>query len=298
MPHSSSEPSNDNGAATGAVDDFLALTRATKSPHTARAYGNDLRQWLGWSQGEWLISSQDLKAFMRHAGGGASTRARRLSCLRAFCRFLVEQGHIESDPTMALEPPIRSKPLPHVLTQHQADQLLEQDDTSKSPCRDRLVMELLYSAGLRASEVVTVQRANIDLPNGTLYVRGKGRKDRMVVFGRPCSEAILEYLQKERPNQFAPQPEETLLLNERGKPLSTRTVQNIVKRWCVRAGLPPDVSPHTLRHSFATHLLDGGAELKTVQQLLGHESLATTQIYTHISVERLRDVITKAHPRS
>lgn len=301
MPRSSSEKPTDREPtrAEAAADAFLALIAATKSPHTLRAYGQDLRQWLEWGEGEWRFTRDDLRTFLRMAGGSPGTRARRMSCLRAFARFLLSHGQIESDPTAGLETPIRKKSLPHVLTQHQTEALLEQPDSGENAIRDRVVMELLYSAGLRASEVVSVLRAEVDLANGTLWVRGKGRKDRMVVFGNPCARAIREYLQPgHRPSKHSPKLDETLLVNEQGRPLTTRTVQNIVKRWCVRSGLPPDVSPHTLRHSFATHLLDGGAELKSVQQLLGHESLATTQIYTHVSIERLRETVEHAHPRS
>jgi integrase/recombinase XerC len=183
------------------------------------------------------------------------------------------------------------------MNQHQAEALLENDSVSKTPLRDQVILELLYSAGLRASEVVSLKWDDIQLNSGLLRVRGKGSKDRMAVFGSSCAAAIAEYVRSERVASIAPK-EQPLLTNSAGRSLTSRTVQNVVKRWCLQAGLPPDISPHTLRHSFATHLLDGGADLKTVQQLLGHESLGTTQVYTHISIERLRESVMKAHPKS
>jgi integrase/recombinase XerC len=154
----------------------------------------------------------------------------------------------------------------------------------------------MYSAGLRASEVVGVNIRDLDLVNCSLRVFGKGNKERVTLFGKTCAEGLSHYFAAERARSS--DPSDPAFTNRNGQRLTTRTVQNIVKRWAVRAGLPPDVSPHTLRHSFATHLLDGGADLKSVQQLLGHESLATTQIYTHLSIERLKETVDKMHPRS
>lgn len=280
------------------IEEFLALLRATKSEHTVRAYRSDLYQFAECVEGRTEWDPQDFRQYMRIHAKGASTRARKMSSLRAFFKYLTKRQLIAHDPTEHLEPPIRKKPLPRVLSQHQAEQLLDQPFETQSPFRDRLILELLYSAGLRASEVVSVGLHSIDIPNQVLHIQGKGRKQRVAVFGGPCARAIRQYIEKERPAAQNPGPEEPLLLNAQGCGITTRTVQNVVKRWCVQAGLPADISPHTLRHSFATHLLDGGAELKTLQQLLGHESLATTQIYTHVSAERLREAVQSAHPKS
>jgi integrase/recombinase XerC len=156
------------------------------------------------------------------------------------------------------------------------------------------MLELAYAAGLRASELVGLDQTDIDWEGRCARVTGKGNKERVCLFGQTCLTALQDYIALERvgPTQGNP-----LFTNERGRRLTSRTLQNVIKRWALRVGLPPTVSPHTLRHSFATHLLDGGADLKTVQQLLGHENLATTQIYTHVSIERLREAVGKAHPK-
>jgi integrase/recombinase XerC len=181
------------------------------------------------------------------------------------------------------------------MSQHQAEGLLDQDPVGKTPLRDRALLELGYSAGLRAGELVAAKLGDIDFEEQSIKVSGKGNKERVSLFGETCKHAILDYVQNER---AAPTKGDPLFTNARGLPLTSRTVQNVIKRWARAAGLPDDVTPHTLRHSFATHLLDGGADLKTVQQLLGHENLATTQVYTHVSIERLRDAVEKAHPKS
>jgi site-specific recombinase XerD len=217
-----------------------------------------------------------------------------LSTIRGFAKYLKTLGLIQYDPTESLEAPIRRRSLPRALSQEEAAALLEQTPSSKTPLRDKAILELMYSAGLRVSEAVSVDVQDVDLAAGTVRVRGKGNKDRVTIFGRKCAEAIKLYIASERD----PSLDGALFLGQGNRRVTTRTVQNVIKRWAKHAGLPDSVSPHTLRHSFATHLLDGGADLKSVQQLLGHESVATTQIYTHVSVERLRDAVEKAHPRS
>lgn len=223
------------------------------------------------------------------------TRARKLAALRAFCRYLISAGRLTEDPTEPLEAPFRRKRLPKTLTEPQTNHLLEQSDHGRYPRRDRAILELMYSAGLRAAEVVSLRLTDLDFHHRTARVIGKGSKERVVLFGETARRMMEDYIRTERSST----PESiTLFTNPSGRALTTRTVQNIVKRWAAGAGLPPTVSPHTLRHSFATHLLDGGADLKSVQQLLGHESLATTQIYTFVSVDRLRATVAEAHPRS
>lgn len=221
------------------------------------------------------------------------TRARKLTVLRQFAKFARRRGWIDTDPTEILEAPIRRRSLPKALSLLQAADLLDQPAETSNEVRDRALLELMYSAGLRASEVVGINLADIDWNERSIRIKGKGSKDRIVLFGETASSALKDYLSGESRSHHGP-----LFLGPRGKRLTTRTVQNIVKRWAASAGLPPEVSPHTLRHSFATHLLDNGADLKTVQQLLGHESLATTQVYTHVSIERLKATVAEAHPRA
>ncbi len=303
------------------IQAFLDHLRSRRSAHTVRSYGADLAQLAASlapppgplpasgagehvPRGEGELNAESLRAYLRTYGSSPVTRARKLSTLRTFVKFLRSTNRIDHDPTETLEAPIRRKKLPKALSPLQTNDLLEQDAAGKSPLRDRALLELMYAAGLRASEVVGVNLADIDFRERSLRVRGKGSKERIALFGLAAQEAIESYIAKERnelhphPREAGSVPAEALFLNPKGGRLSTRTVQNVVKRWALRAGLPPETSPHTLRHSFATHLLDGGADLKSVQQLLGHESLATTQVYTHLSVERLRQTVDKAHPRS
>ncbi|HRF58927.1 MAG TPA: tyrosine recombinase XerC [Fimbriimonadaceae bacterium] len=275
------------------IQSFLDHLAATRSPNTVRSYGVDLAQLAEIVQDAWP-DPEALRRYLRRYGVTPPTRARKLSSLRSFCRYLRRAGQLDHDPTESLDAPIRRRRLPKAISQHQATELLDQPDVGRSPLRDRAMLELLYGAGLRAAELVRVRLDDLDLVEGSVRVVGKGSKERVALFGETCADAIRAYIGRER----GAGDEATLFLNPERRPLSTRTIQNVLKRWALGAGLPADVSPHTLRHSFATHLLDGGADLKSVQQLLGHESLATTQIYTHISVERLREAVLKAHPKA
>ena len=277
------------------IQRFLDHLAARRSAQTVRAYGNDLAQLSVFAGDDPKVDADLLKAYLRKYGVSPVTRARKLSALRTFFRFLVDQGEAELDPTEWLEAPIRRKRLPKALSALQTSDLIDQEAPTKSPLRDRALLELMYGAGLRASETVGVDLQDLNLRDNSLRVRGKGNKERIALFGKACQEALEAYVREER---IEPVKDRPLFTNPHGGRLTTRTVQNVVKRWARQVGLPPDVSPHTLRHSFATHLLDGGADLKTVQQLLGHESLATTQIYTHVSIERLKETVAKAHPSS
>lgn len=278
------------------IQAYLDLRASRGSPHTVRAYGADLAQLAEHLEGEFDRFNEDhLRTYLRRFAPTSVTRARKLSTLRGFSRYLRDQGVLEADPTELLEAPMRRRPLPKSLSQSQAEVLLDQTSSGKTPRRDRALLELLYSAGLRASEVVGLNRDDLDLATGIARVRGKGNKERLALFGGAARRALEEYLAGDR---CEPLDGKALFTNEKGGRLTSRTVQNVIKRWAMQAGLPAEVTPHTLRHSFATHLLDGGADLKVVQQLLGHASLATTQIYTHVSVERLREAVRTAHPKS
>lgn len=274
------------------IQAFLDHLSAGRSKATVRSYGSDLSQLALMLEGKTDLTTDSLRRFLRTYAPSPVTRARKLATLRAFVRFLRETKRIDSDPTEMLEAPIRRRRLPKALSQHQAEALIEQEPPSKTPLRDRAILELAYAAGLRAAELAGAKPSDLDLKDRSLKVHGKGNKERIALFGEACREAMTEYMENERVDGVA------LFTNAHGRPITTRTVQNVIKRWARAAGLPDDVTPHTLRHSFATHLLDGGADLKTVQQLLGHENLATTQVYTHVSIERLREAVEKAHPKS
>lgn len=277
-----------------AIQAFIDNSLARGSAHTAKSYGADLAQLAELTDGAFDLSEAVLRRYLREFGKSPVTRARKLSCLRSFIKFCRAAGWIDSDPTQGLEAPYRRRELPKGVSQNQAEVLLEAVAGTSTPKRDRALLELAYATGMRASEVVGANLGDIDFSNRRIVVLGKGNKERIVLFGAICSEALEDYIAHERK---APLGENALFTNPQGKRLTSRTLQNVVRKWALAAGLPGDVSPHTLRHSFATHLLDGGADLKTVQQLLGHENLATTQIYTHISIDRLRDSVAKAHPR-
>lgn len=278
------------------IQEFLDSLRVRRSAHTVRSYGADLNQLAIHLDGKLeRMTAEGIRGYLRAYGGSNVTRARKLSAIRTFVRFLRQMDYLDHDPTETLDAPIQRKRLPKAMSRDQASELLDQPEAGRTPLRDRAMLELMYSAGLRASEVVGANLLDLDLKDRSLRVLGKGSKERVVLFGETCASALLNYLQSER---VAGEDERAVFTNMRGDRLTTRTLQNIVKRWALRVGLPPETSPHTLRHSFATHLLDGGADLKSVQQLLGHESLATTQVYTHISIERLKKAVREAHPRS
>lgn len=277
------------------IQAFLDHLASRRSAHTVRSYGADLAQLAAHLE-HMEMTPDTIRGYLRAYGSTPVTRARKLSSLRTFVKYLRATDRLTSDPTETLEAPFRRKRLPKALSPLQTAELLDQKDAGKSPLRDRALLELMYAAGLRASEVVGVNLLDIDPRDRSIVVRGKGSKERIALFGQAAEEAIEAFKSGERiRGTIQPEP---LFTNQEGRRLSTRTVQNVVKRWALRAGLPPETSPHTLRHSFATHLLDGGADLKSVQQLLGHESLATTQVYTHLSIERLKSAVEKAHPHS
>lgn len=278
------------------VEAFLGHLAVRRSPHTTKSYRSDLEQLILEVGPDGKLTPSGIERALDKRSPSATTRARKLSAIRQFCKFALRNKWLSEDPTAFLDAPYRRKHLPRALTKGQAEELLDQDSSwSKSPCRDRALLELMYSAGLRVSETVGINLSDVDFREGTVQVRGKGNKERIALFGETAKQALQAYLANERRCLDAKQP---VFTNFEGYRLTTRTVQNVIKRWCVHAGLPPNTSPHTLRHSFATHLLDGGSDLKTVQQLLGHENLATTQVYTHISVSRLHDAVASAHPRS
>lgn len=284
-----------------AVQGFLDELKARRSAHTVRSYGTDLAQLSAHLEGRFDLSAGRLALYLRKYGSSPVTRARKLSSLRTFVAYCRRNGLLDADPTETLEAPIRRKRLPKALNQQQTENLLDQPNPRKTALRDQALLELIYGAGLRAGEAVSVNLADVDWKESCIRVRGKGNKERLSLFGEPCRRALQAYIAEERASYRGASGfpgDEPLFTNPGGGRLTTRSVQTTVRKLARAAGLPEDVTPHTLRHSFATHLLDGGADLKSVQQLLGHEDLATTQIYTHISVERLKEAVKKAHPRS
>jgi len=229
----------------------------------------------------------------RSRGAAPATIMRKVSALRAFYRYLVREETIPADPTANLPAPRLLHRLPSVLSIEEVQRLLAQPDTSQPRgLRDRAMLELLYATGLRVSELVGLQRGDLNMDLGLVRCVGKGSKERIVPVGKPALKAIHSYLASRR--DASP----VLFLGNKGRPLTRVAFWRIISRCARQAGIRAPISPHTLRHSFATHMLDGGADLRTIQELLGHANIVTTQIYTHISVDRLREVYRQYHPRA
>ena len=228
-----------------------------------------------------------------------ATIHRKSACLRSFYRHLRRDGLLEGDPTATLSTPRRARKLPQVLTRGEVEKLLAQPNgTEPAALRDRALLELMYACGLRASEAIDLETNDIDLEIGILRARGKGSKERIVPIGQAALKALRIYLERGRPALVKGAAEPHLFVNFRGGQLTRQGLYKIVRRHATTAGLADRMIPHTLRHTFATHLLAGGCDLRSVQEMLGHADVSTTQLYTHLSSERLKDVYFRAHPRA
>jgi integrase/recombinase XerD len=292
--------------------DFLAYLEFERglSRNTLEAYRSDLLQFGRFLDARHVsavtASSADVADFLAGLAQGngkppASTATihRKAACLRSFYRHLRREGVRDSDPTAALSAPRRGRKLPHVLTRDEVNRLLSQPQGSEpSALRDRALLETMYACGLRASETIGLELADVDLEECVLRARGKGSKERVVPIGRKAVEALRIYLERGRPRLVGGRSEPHVFVNFRGGALTRQGLYKIVRRHAMRAGLADRMSPHTLRHTFATHLLSGGCDLRSVQEMLGHADVSTTQLYTHLSSQRLKDVYFKAHPRA
>jgi integrase/recombinase XerC len=296
-----------------AVADFLRHLGLEKnaSPLTVKSYREDLHQAMTFFRGKLggrapepaQVTTRLLRAYLAwlHEQGYAKTTvARRVAAVRSLCRFLCRQGVLETNPADGLRGPRQDKKLPHFLSVDHLQRLLEAPagDTPLG-LRDRAMLETLYSAGLRVSELTGLNLEDVDLDSGLATVRGKGKRERLALLGPPSLKALKSWLAVRLPlaeRRAKPQP--AVFLNKNGTRLTSRSVGRLLEKYLVVAGIDPRTSPHTLRHSFATHLLDRGADIRSVQELLGHRSLATTQIYTHVTTNRLRESYHKAHPRA
>jgi integrase/recombinase XerC len=287
----------------------MHLRARALSDATERSYRTAVERLVAWYDAEgidWRTPSRaDLRRYIAllSEDGERSTVQQRLAALGTFYRFWVRQGSVAKDPLHALARPKREKRLPDVLSQAQVEQLIAQAAVGTSVAlalRDTALIELLYGAGLRIAEVVAINAADLQLGRGEVKVTGKGDKQRVALFGAPCRRALEAYLSDGRPAlaELATTRASALFLNRNGGALGERGARARLDDIARAAGLPEAFHPHTLRHSFATHLLDGGADLRVVQELLGHESLGTTQVYTHVSTTRLRGLYKSAHPRA
>ena len=304
--------------------DYLQLEKHF-SDYTGKSYGADLIQFgqflmgqigaahattatanAGKSLDERMIACEPLAireflAYLYAQNYTKSTTARKLATLRSFYKFCIRRGVCSVNPLSTIRTPKQEKRLPKCLDLEQVQKLLDAPgDNDLLSARDKAMLEVLYSSGIRVSELVELDMADIDLTEGVLRVKGKGRKERLTPIGSQAIRAIQRYFELRAIDMRSQQGSHgtRVFLNKHGEPLSTRSVRRKLDKYLVSAGLDPGISPHTLRHSFATHLLNNGADLRSVQELLGHQSLSTTQIYTHLTTSRMKEVYDSAHPRA
>jgi len=290
------------------LERFLTYLTAEKnaSPHTVKNYRHEIEQFFAFLKEEGIDSWEGVDrhvlrrylAWLKEQGYVKASIARRVSELRSFCRYLVREGILASNPISAISSPKVPKRLPEYLNLSEVEALLLAPDTSTPQgLRDRAILEMLYAAGLRVSELVGLDVGDVEWSGTELRILGKGGKERLALLGKPAQRALECYLREGRPELVKDkQPSKALFVNRFGGRLSERSVRMLLDRYARMAGLDKPIYPHLLRHTFATHLLDGGADLRVVQELLGHANLATTQIYTHVSQTRLKEVYLKSHP--
>ncbi len=293
--------------------DFLGTLELERglSRNTLEAYRSDLQQYgafLGRRDRDPLqVGPTDLAAFVSELAAGRdgkppvapATLQRKIACLRSFYRHLRREQIMDHDPTSELRPPRSRGRLPKVLSRDEVNRLLGQPSgTSPAALRDRALLETMYACGLRASEAITLELSELDLEGGILRARGKGSKERLVPIGSKAIATLETYLARGRPRLVGLHDETRVFVNLRGSGLSRQGLYKIVQGHARSAGLEHRMSPHTLRHTFATHLLAGGCDLRSLQEMLGHADIGTTQIYTHLSADRLRDVYFDSHPRA
>ncbi|PKM80834.1 MAG: tyrosine recombinase XerD [Firmicutes bacterium HGW-Firmicutes-14] len=296
------------------LDNFIIYLKVEKnaSPRTIEGYQRDIWHFIDFMAGELNVPGEKLDpgqvdrlavrrhlAILQGRGLRRSTIARKMASLRAFFRYLTREEILEDNPLTRVSTPKLEKRLPHILTQDGAWALVQAPDTTTpAGLRDRAILEVLYSSGLRVSELIGLDTGDIDISLGYVRVMGKGAKERIVPVGSYALKAVGKYLAEGRPSLSGKKTCKAVFLNKFGERISARSIRNIIDKYVDQVSIQQRVSPHTLRHSFATHLLDGGADLRSVQELLGHVKMSTTQIYTHVSREKLLSVYEKNHPRA
>ena len=293
------------------LDQYLSylLTERGLSKNTIESYNNDLKHFIDFLEKKFSVSNPDdikrshillFQKELKEQGYSVSSRYRYLVSIRRFIKYLLREEIIKEDPTRNIELPSKGKKLPKVLTSEQVEKLLQMPDITKpGGLRDRAMLELLYATGLRVSELVTLKMNQVFFNQGYLLIMGKGSKERIVPFGDVAEKWVKKYLKEGRPELLKNKNSPYLFIGSRGTPITRQGFWKNIKSYALKAGIPLDIiSPHTLRHSFATHLLENGADLRSVQSMLGHSDISTTQIYTHITKERLKKVYKKYHPRA
>ena len=286
------------------IDKFMNYLKVEKnaSGHTVVNYASDLRDFSGFLGRVKIedVNHLALRKFLAHLrvrNYAKTSIARKLASIRSFFKFLYREGHLKTNPISSIFTPKLDKKLPHFLDVSSVVKLIESPDTRNvQGLRDKSILETLYGSGIRVSELVGLNVEDIDFIGGVLKIRGKGKRERLAPLGEKALNAVRNYLDKKRVKQES--GKNAVFLNKSGKRLRDRSVRRIVDKYIRHTSINQKVSPHTLRHSFATHLLDRGADLRSVQELLGHLNLTTTQIYTHVTAERLKSAYDKAHPRA
>ncbi len=290
-------------------DDFIHFIQVEKglSRNTVDAYRRDLTHFSAFlkDQKTKRLSDLDRRAVLsylikiKRSGLNPSTVRRRLVTIRVFFRFLLQEGSIQTDPTENIESPKGIKHLPDTLSATEVEQLIRAPETDTLlGKRNRTMLEVLYATGLRVTELVSIKTSDVNLEVGYLITMGKGAKERLVPMGEIAQGWLKDYLLHTRPAILKSRKNDSLFPNRFGKEMSRQGFFKIIKKYALQAGIRKEISPHTLRHSFATHLLDNGADLRSVQMMLGHSDISTTQIYTHVTRERLKKVFEKHHPRA
>ncbi len=275
------------------------------SPYTLRNYRREIGEFIDFLKNKQITTwdkvdkevVRDYLAWLNSEDYAKASIARRLSELRSFCRYLIRERVLTANPFDVVSAPKLPKRLPRFLSTEEVKVLLSAPDSSDPQgMRDRAIIELLYAAGMRVSELVSLNLADIDSARAQIKVLGKGNKERLVLIGKPALRAALTYIREGRPKLVGRKTSNAIFLNRFGTRLTVRSVQMILEKYAMKAGIKGAVTPHVLRHTFATHLLDGGADLRSVQELLGHESLSTTQIYTHVTQAKAKEVYMNSHP--
>ena len=296
----------DNSAVIERFADALWMERGL-SQNTLSAYQSDLRAfavWIGRERGRCLVEVEridllDYLAILSREGRKPRSSARLLSCARQFYQHLLRQGLIEQDPSVRIDAPKLGRPLPKTLTEHEVEILLQAPDVEDPRGhRDRTMLEVLYASGLRVSELVNLMPHEISLTQGVVRITGKGGKERLVPLGEEATDWLRDYARGPRKDLLRGRVSDYLFPTSRSACITRQAFWQLIKRYAIEAGIAKSLSPHTLRHAFATHLLNHGADLRVVQMLLGHSDLSTTQIYTHVARERLKQLHARHHPRA
>ena len=291
------------------VEEFITYLSAERglAPNTLESYGRDLRQFQAFLAHDHLdlVKQANRAAIFSYLqnlqvkGRAVSTISRNLAAIKSFYQFLVREKYLEKDPSANLESPKLEKRLPKVLSVAEVEELLKQPNNFlPSGMRDRAMLELLYATGIRVSELISLNISDVNLDMGYLKCYGKGAKERIVPVGSIAVKCVQEYINKGRPKLIRTYDEAALFVNHHGNRLTRQGFWKIIKKYAQEAHINKDITPHTLRHSFATHLLENGADLRSVQEMLGHADISTTQIYTHVTRNHLKEVYDKTHPRA